>query len=101
MRQWSWLLIPLLGVLLLIAVALPSEQPSQETGAGMPTPPPPQEQWRQEAALMRSWAKKSGGDFDKLPPDVQAFVNQVSLGHGRQWLRNEAQRQEKEAHKSP
>lgn len=95
MRQWSWLAIPLVGVLLLVAVSLPSESPTPE--ASPSAPPASENRTEQEAKVMREWARKTGGDFDKLPPDVQQFINQVSMGHGREWLRKEAERQQKEA----
>ena len=96
-RHWSWLLIPVLGIILLIAVAIPTESPSPE--ASTPSPASLQEGIREEAAMMRDWAKKSGGDFSKLPPEVQSYINRVSMGHGREWLRMEAERQKKEEHK--
>jgi len=99
MRQWAWWLVPIVGMGLLIVVALPSESPSSDPMSGLPTPLSHQEKVSQEAAMMRDWARKSGGDFNKLPPDVQGYIDQVSMGHGREWLRNEAERQKKEEHK--
>lgn len=96
-QQWSWFLIPILGIVLLIAVVIPTESPSPV--ASSPSPPAPEEQRRDEAKMMRDWAKKSGGDFNKLPPDVQSAINRITMGHGRQWLHNEAERQKKEEHK--
>ena len=35
------------------------------------------------------------GLFDKVPNEVQGYMNQTSMGHGREWLRQEAERLKK------
>lgn len=84
--------ITLLGVAALAFLAL---TPNSSDADSAPTPKPltTNERMQQEMAIMREWARKSRGDFDKVPAEVQGYMNQISRGHGREWLRSEAEKQ--------
>lgn len=85
--------IALLGLVALQPAPAPEAQPA-----------PPQEataRMQEELKVMREWALKSNGDFDKVPKEVQGYMNQTSMGHGREWLRQEAERLKKSTQSKP
>lgn len=84
--------IALAGVVALGGLAVtPTETDTKITPT--PTPLSTMDRMQQEMEVMREWAVKSRGDFDKVPQEVQGYMNQISRGHGREWLRSEAEKQ--------
>ena len=93
-QPWFWIVAGGGGLLSLLAL-MPGtpETPVAVSASPLPTS---EEKMQQDLRRMREWAVKSNGDFDKVPAEVQGYMNHVSLGHGKEWLRQEAERLKKE-----
>lgn len=93
-QPWFWIVAGGGGLLALLAL-MPGTP--EAPVAVVASPPPSSEQkMQQDLSRMREWAVKSNGDFDKVPVEVQGYMDHVSLGHGREWLRQEAERLRKQ-----
>jgi hypothetical protein len=92
-HPWFWIVLGGGGLLVLVGM-MPAE--SEPPKASSPTPPPNMsEQVQDNMRLLKEWALKSGGDFNKVPPEVQSYVNQMSMGHGKEMLRMEWEKSQK------
>ena len=83
----AWIGLAGVGALAFLALSPAPEPPKPQ-----PTPLSTTARMDLEMDVMRQWAVKSKGDFDKVPAEVQGYMNQISRGHGREWLRLEAKR---------
>ena len=94
-QPWFW--ITTVGVGLLALLALMPGTPEAGAASGSASPEPSSEEKMQtDLRRMREWAVKSQGDFDKVSPEAQGYINHITMGHGREWIRQEAERLKKE-----
>ena len=90
-HPWFWIVLGGGGLLVLVGL-----MPGESEALPSPSPPPSMsEQVQGNMLLLKEWALKSGGDFNKVPPEVQSYVNQMSMGHGKEMLRMEWEKSQK------
>ena len=91
-HPWLWIMLGGGGLLALIGLMPSAPAPTTVTAS---PPPSSMDQMNTKLVEMRQWAVKTNGNFDKIPVEIQGYMNQLSKGHGREWLRQEAERLKK------